>query len=125
VRLAGAGALGLALLAGVFLLAKAADDGRGPARDADHRPAADTDSVELSPSQMQMIVIGPVSDREFPVRTDAVGSIDFNEDLTGTGVGLFFVKMVVDLHRGSVTAESRQGGGSRFTVRLPLAPEHA
>jgi two-component system OmpR family sensor kinase len=39
--------------------------------------------------------------------------------ITGTGVGLYFVKMVVTLHGGTVTAAGREGGGSRFTVRLP------
>jgi two-component system OmpR family sensor kinase len=40
--------------------------------------------------------------------------------ITGTGVGLYFVKVVVDHHHGAVAAENRGGGGSRFTVRLPL-----
>jgi len=39
--------------------------------------------------------------------------------IVGTGVGLYLVKMVVDLHGGSITVESREGEGSRFTVRLP------
>ena len=42
--------------------------------------------------------------------------------ITGTGVGLYFVKVVVDHHHGTVAAENRAGGGARFTVRLPLAP---
>lgn len=42
--------------------------------------------------------------------------------IVGTGVGLNLVKMVVDLHGGSVTVDSREGRGSRFTVRLPLRP---
>jgi two-component system, OmpR family, sensor kinase len=39
--------------------------------------------------------------------------------IVGTGVGLYLVKMVIDLHRGAVAVESREGEGSRFTVRLP------
>lgn len=41
--------------------------------------------------------------------------------ITGTGVGLYFVKMVVELHGGQVAMESSEGAGSRFTVQLPLA----
>jgi two-component system OmpR family sensor kinase len=42
--------------------------------------------------------------------------------IVGTGVGLYLVKMVVELHGGSVAAESREGRGSRFIVRLPFVP---
>ncbi|MGO8918360.1 MAG: ATP-binding protein [Stellaceae bacterium] len=42
--------------------------------------------------------------------------------IVGTGVGLYLVKTVVDLHRGDVAVESREGKGSRFTVRLPVNP---
>jgi two-component system OmpR family sensor kinase len=37
----------------------------------------------------------------------------------GTGVGLYVVKTLVDLHQGSVAVRGREGGGSRFEVRLP------
>jgi two-component system OmpR family sensor kinase len=40
--------------------------------------------------------------------------------IVGTGVGLYLVKIVVDLHGGSVAVESKVGEGSRFTVRLPM-----
>jgi two-component system, OmpR family, sensor kinase len=40
--------------------------------------------------------------------------------IVGTGVGLYLVKMVVDLHGGSVAVESKEGAGSCFTVRLPM-----
>jgi membrane fusion protein, heavy metal efflux system len=73
------GSVGLALLAGAYLLAKAGD-ARQPKDDGAHGPP-NTDSVDLSASQLQMIQLGSVSDRTFSVRTDAVGSIDFNEDL--------------------------------------------
>jgi two-component system, OmpR family, sensor kinase len=40
--------------------------------------------------------------------------------IAGTGLGLYFVKTVVDLHGGQVTAEPREGAGSCFQVSLPL-----
>jgi signal transduction histidine kinase len=39
--------------------------------------------------------------------------------VVGTGIGLFLVKMVVDLHGGSIAVDSWEGKGSRFVVRLP------
>jgi two-component system, OmpR family, sensor kinase len=39
--------------------------------------------------------------------------------MVGTGVGLYLVRMVVALHDGDVSVESKEGEGSRFTVRLP------
>ena len=39
--------------------------------------------------------------------------------IVGTGVGLYLVKMAVELHRGRVEVESKEGEGSRFTIRLP------
>jgi two-component system OmpR family sensor kinase len=42
--------------------------------------------------------------------------------IVGTGVGLYLVKMAVELHHGRVNVDSREGEGSRFTVRLPRYP---
>jgi len=42
--------------------------------------------------------------------------------IVGTGVGLYLVKMVVDLHGGSVEVKSKEGEGARFTIRLPIRP---
>ncbi len=39
--------------------------------------------------------------------------------IVGTGVGLYLVKMALDLHRGGIEVQSKENEGSRFTVRLP------
>jgi signal transduction histidine kinase len=42
--------------------------------------------------------------------------------IVGTGVGLYLVKMAVDLHGGAVEVKSKEGDGARFIVRLPTNP---
>ena len=42
--------------------------------------------------------------------------------IVGTGVGLYLVKMAVELHGGRVEVDSKEGDGARFTIRLPLRP---
>jgi len=43
----------------------------------------------------------------------------------GSGLGLSIVRAMVEAHGGRVTASSREGEGSRFTVVLPRAPRVA
>jgi signal transduction histidine kinase len=40
--------------------------------------------------------------------------------IVGTGVGLYLVKIAIGLHGGRIEVQSKEGGGSRFTVTLPL-----
>jgi signal transduction histidine kinase len=40
--------------------------------------------------------------------------------IVGTGVGLYLVKVAIDLHDGRVEVVSKEGEGSRFTVTLPV-----
>jgi membrane fusion protein, heavy metal efflux system len=43
--------------------------------------ARDPDSIDLSDAQLSAVKVEPVEERDFPVEKEAVGSIDFNEDL--------------------------------------------
>lgn len=38
----------------------------------------------------------------------------------GSGLGLAFCKMTVEAHDGIITADSREGSGSEFTITLPM-----
>jgi two-component system CheB/CheR fusion protein len=52
------------------------------------------------------------------------GSGDVTKQFGGLGLGLAITKVLVQLHGGSISAESAgPGRGSRFTVQLPLVAE--
>ena len=40
-------------------------------------------------------------------------------DIPSTGVGLVFVKQIIDLHKGLITVQSDVGSGTTFLVKLP------
>ena len=49
---------------------------------ASNTPAQAKDAVELSDSQLASVKVEPVEDHDFPVEKEAVGSIDFDQDMS-------------------------------------------
>jgi cobalt-zinc-cadmium efflux system membrane fusion protein len=80
--LAAAAVLLLAGLIGVaHFSASAASSDRTSAGPKGSVSAPNSGVIELSDAQLGMINVGDVSERAFPIQTEAVGSIDFNEDM--------------------------------------------
>ena len=40
-------------------------------------------------------------------------------DIKGFGLGLFYVKLIINEHSGSIDVKSKLGEGSTFTIKLP------
>ncbi|MDR1314070.1 MAG: PAS domain S-box protein [Deltaproteobacteria bacterium] len=49
----------------------------------------------------------------------------FTSKAKGSGLGLPYVKKLVDAHKGTVTLSNREGGGAQVTITLPPAPPEA
>lgn len=72
---------GLAILSGLAL--KSASDHPGhPQAAAPSAAGVQEALVELAPSQLNAIKIGPVETNSFPVEREALGTIDYDQDLT-------------------------------------------
>ena len=97
----------------------AVDDRSDPAPPGAHESPV---HVEVTSSATSAEV--QVRDRGTGIPNEALSRIwepDFTRKRRGTGLGLAFVRQVVQAHGGDVTARNRRGGGAEFFVRLPLA----
>ena len=90
-----------------------------------YTPSGGRVSVEASEKEGQAVIgvsdTGPgIPPEELPHIWDRLYRGDKSRSQPGLGLGLSLVRAVLKAHGGSVEASSRPGGGSRFTVFLPV-----
>ena len=88
-------------------------------------------SVTVTLEQEDKDILLRVQDDGIGISQEELGKIwerfyrsDQSRNSRGLGLGLPLVKQIAEYHGGSVSAESREGEGSTFTVRLPGDTEH-
>ena len=57
---------------------------------------------------------------ELPLLFSQFRRLKGSAKVEGTGLGLFIVKTIIEAHKGTVQAESEDGKGSTFTVKVPI-----
>jgi signal transduction histidine kinase len=69
---------------------------------------------------------GKIVDRDAPFLFDRFfSSGDANSKYSGSGIGLNYVKLLVELHKGSVELQSFPEVETSFLVKIPVDPEHS
>jgi signal transduction histidine kinase len=99
-----------------------------------------TNAIKYSPRQRSVVVTASVDDQAVRVEIRDRGIGIKSEDqtrlfkrfqripdpstreTTGTGLGLYIVRGLVELHGGTIDVKSTYGKGSTFAFTLPLAP---
>ncbi len=78
--------------------------------------SAATDTVELTDSQLQGFKVAPVGFRDFPLQAQAIGAIDFNEDLSAQ-VFTPYQGRIVNLY--AKVGDDVRKGQTLFTIDSP------
>lgn len=78
--------------------------------------------VELSAAEEEGMLVLRVEDRGSgiePGEEERVFEPFYTRRVQGTGLGLAVARRIAEGHGGTLQADNREGGGARFTVRLP------
>jgi len=79
-------------------------------------PPHDPNSIDLSDTQLASVKVEPIEEREFPVEKEAVGSIDFNEDME-TQVFTPYQGKIIALY--AAVGDDVKKGQTLFTIDSP------
>jgi signal transduction histidine kinase len=95
-----------------------------------------SNAIKYSPEGTEVLIVGEsdehggvqvsVQDQGYGIPADELDKLfdryfraSTSTGIVGTGIGLHLVKMLVEMHAGTVTVSSTVGEGTCFTVRLP------
>ncbi len=84
--------------------------------DGSPAPQRDRNSVDLSDSQLAAVKVEPVAERPFPIEKEAIGSIDFNEDMA-TQVFTPYQGRIIALYAS--VGDDVKKGQTLFTIDSP------
>jgi two-component system, NtrC family, sensor kinase len=82
-------------------------------------------AIEVRVAAEGMSVVVDVADRGGGIPEDIRARVFdpfFSTKGEGTGLGLAITRHILEAHGGSVTCETRSGGGTTFRLALPIAP---
>jgi signal transduction histidine kinase len=80
-------------------------------------------SIQVRTSQDMHFAVLKIQDTGKGMPPDVVDKVFvpfYTTKIGGTGLGMVFVRQIVDEHRGVITLESKVGRGTTVTIRLPL-----
>ena len=83
-------------------------------------------NIKISPDQAGEFVNFEISDTGNGISEENLSKIFepyFSTKETGTGLGLAIVQKIVDIHNGTIEVESKEGNGTKFTVKLQRAED--
>ncbi len=87
-------------------------------------PAGGAVEVSLHEGELAVRDHGPgIASSDLPRIFDRFYRAPAARGTPGSGLGLAIVRQVADAHGGTVSAENAEGGGARFRLVFPPAPE--